>query len=188
MIKRHEIYEGLYAAWRLLLRDRAAIALFDDSTSGFWKSFVSAAMIFPIYVALLLLGIAEFEASRGIFAVILLHIEFFIIRAVIWPLAMHYVVQALDRDEKYCLYVVAYNWANVVMNIIYFFAIIILLALPLSVESRDAIGLVIFIALMIYQIFVTRVTLNIHLGSAIGLVVCEFMTHKIIVGIQFSVM
>ena len=188
MIKRHEIYEGLYAAWRLLLRDRAAIALFDDSTSGFWKSFVSAAMIFPIYVALLLLGIAEFEASRGIFAVILLHIEFFIIRAVIWPLAMHYVVQALDRDEKYFLYVVAYNWANVVMNIIYFFAIIILLALPLSAVSRDAIGLVIFIALMIYQIFVTRATLNIHLGSAIGLVVCEFMIHKVIVGIQFSVM
>ena len=60
MIKKQEIYEGLYAAWRLLLRDRAAIALFDDSASGFWKSFVSAAMIFPIYIALLLLGIAEF--------------------------------------------------------------------------------------------------------------------------------
>ena len=188
MITNQEIYQGLYAAWRLLLRDRAALALFDDSASGFWKSFVSAAMIFPIYVALLLLGIAEFESSRSTFTVMLLHVEFFIIRAVIWPLAMHYVVQAVNRDGKYCLYVVAYNWANVVMNVIYFFAIIILLASPLSAVSRDAIGLVIFIALMIYQIFVTRVTLDIHIGSAIGLVVCEFMLHKVIVGIQYSVM
>ena len=187
MITKQNIYEGLYAAWHLLLRDRSAVALFDDSVSGFWKSFVSAAIIFPIYVALLLLGIAEFETSRSFFAVILLHIEFFIIRAVIWPLAMHYVVQALDRDEKYFLYVVAYNWANVVMNVIYFFAIIILLASPLSAVSQDAIGLVIFITLMIYQIFVTRVTLDIHLGPAIGLVICEFMIHKAIVSLQFSV-
>ena len=118
MITKQEIYEGLFGAWRLLLRDRGAVALFDDSVSGFWKSFVGAALIFPIYAALLLLGIAEFESTRSLFAVILLHIEFFIIRAVIWPLAMHYIVQALDRDEKYCLYVVAYNWANVVMNVI----------------------------------------------------------------------
>ena len=188
MITKQEIYEGLFGAWRLLLRDRGAVALFDDSLSGFWKSFVGAALIFPIYAALLLLGIAEFESSRSLFAVILLHIEFFIIRAVIWPLAMHYIVQALDRDEKYCLYVVAYNWANVVMNVIYFVAIIILLASPLSAVARDAIGLVIFIALMIYQIFVTRVTLDIHLGPAIGLVVCEFMLHKVIVGLQYGVM
>ena len=66
-----------------------------------FEVFVGAALIFPIYAALLLLGIAEFESSRSLFAVILLHIEFFIIRAVIWPLAMHYIVQALDRDEKY---------------------------------------------------------------------------------------
>ena len=188
MITKQEIYEGLFGAWRLLLRDRGAVALFDDSVSGFWKSFVGAALIFPIYAALLLLGIAKFESTRSLFAVILLHIEFFIIRAVIWPLAMHYIVQALDRDEKYCLYVVAYNWANVVMNVIYFVAIIILLASPLSAVARDAIGLVLFIALMIYQTFVTRVTLDIHLGLAIGLVVCEFMLHKVIVGLQYGVM
>ena len=57
MITKQEIYEGLFGAWRLLLRDRGAVALFDDSVSGFWKSFVGAALIFPIYAALLLLGI-----------------------------------------------------------------------------------------------------------------------------------
>ena len=35
MITKQEIYEGLFGAWRLLLQDRGAVALFDDSVSGF---------------------------------------------------------------------------------------------------------------------------------------------------------
>ena len=48
MITKQEVFKGLYGAWRLLLGDRGAVALFDDSIMGFWKSFFAAILILPI--------------------------------------------------------------------------------------------------------------------------------------------
>ena len=56
MITREEAITGLYAAWRLFLRDRRAVALFDDSYAGVVKSFFCAVIVLPGYVLLLAFG------------------------------------------------------------------------------------------------------------------------------------
>ncbi len=52
MITSQEAVRRLYAAWRLLLRDRSAVTLLDDSVEGFWKSFSCAVIILPGYILL----------------------------------------------------------------------------------------------------------------------------------------
>ena len=67
MITKQEIFEGLYGAWRLLLGDRGAIALFDNSVAGFWKSFFAA-----IFVVSILLVISIVVAPTAVVVPILL--------------------------------------------------------------------------------------------------------------------
>ena len=83
MITKQEVFEGVYGAWRLVLGDRSAMALFDDSVLGFWKSFFAAAIVFPMYALLIIMGVFEFEPSRSVPAMILLNIEFYI-RELLW--------------------------------------------------------------------------------------------------------
>ena len=113
MITRQEIFEGLYGAWRLLLGDQGTIALFDDSVAGFWKSFFAAILVLPIYLAMTAIG-AELDSSRSLPAIVLIVLEFYIIAWVLWPLIIGHVLPVIDRDEKFTLYVVAYNWMSAV--------------------------------------------------------------------------
>ena len=38
----HEIFYGVFGAWRLFRLDPKAMAYFDNSVEGFWKSFFAA--------------------------------------------------------------------------------------------------------------------------------------------------
>ncbi len=188
MITKQEVFKGVYGAWRLVLGDRSAVALFDDSVSGFWKSFFAAVIVFPIYALLIIMGVIEFETSRSIPAVILLDIEFYIIGWVLWPLIVGHIVPALDRDEKYTLYIVAYNWANVVGATLFFLTITASAILPIGAGFSALLTGAVTIGLLTYHVFVARVALDIPLGGAVGLTIFEFIIGQMILIVQQGVL
>ena len=188
MVTKQEVFEGVYGAWRLVLGDRSAMALFDDSVSGFWKSFLAAVIVFPIYALLIIMGVIEFETSRSVPAMILLNIEFYIIGWVLWPLIIGHIVPALDRDEKYALYIVAYNWANVIGASLFFLTITASTIIPMSGGFSALLTGAVTIGLLTYHIFIVRVALEIPLGGAVGLTICEFVIGQMILIVQQGVL
>lgn len=188
MIAKQEVFEGLYGAWRLLLGDRGAVALFDDSIPGFWKSFFAAALVLPIYVILIAMGVIDFESSRSLPAVILIDLEFYVIGWVLWPLVVGQILPALDRDEKFTIYVVAYNWGSAVGAGLFFLVILATTILPVPEAVGGLLAGMVSLGLLIYHIFIAHTTLSIPLGGAIGLTIAEFILGQIVLVVQQGVL
>ena len=184
MITQQEVVNGLKGAWGLLLGDSKAMKLFDVSPNGFIKSFFGAILVFPIYILMIVTGVVEFQTSRNLLAVIILDIEFYIIGWVLWPLAISQILPLLDRDELFFRYVVAYNWANVLGAWLFGLIIIISTTLTISGSIATLITGALSIGLLAYHVFVARITLDITLGVAIGLTICEFFLSQIIIIMQ----
>jgi hypothetical protein len=188
MIRRQEVFEGLYGAWRLFIRDRSAVALFDDSISGYWKSFFAAVVVLPVYFLLAWIGPAATEPSRGLVTTVLIHAEFYVIGWVLWPLLTAHAAPAFDRDAQYPLYIVAYNWSAGVQAAFLVLAYAIGTVVSMSDGLRFMADLIVLAVLLLYHMFILRVTLNVQTGPAIAIVIFEFVLSQIVLGVRNSVL
>ena len=186
MITKQEIFEGLYGAWRLLLGDRGAIALFDNSVAGFWKSFFAAIFVLPIYFTMTAIGAIEFNSSRSLPAIVLIVSEFYIIAWVLWPLIIGHVLPVLDRDDKFTLYVVAYNWMSAVGAGLFLVAVLVTTLLPIPDGFAALIMMAALLGVLAYHVFIAHTALSISIGVAIGLTVADFILHEIVQGVMFG--
>jgi hypothetical protein len=186
MITKQEIFEGLYGAWRLLLGDRGAVALFDDSVAGFWKSFFAAILVLPIYLVMTTMGLIEFDSSRSLPAIVLIVLEFYIIAWVLWPLIIGHVLPVLDRVDKFTLYIVAYNWMSAVGAGLFFIAVLVTTLLPIPDGFTALIMVGALLGVLAYHVFIAQTTLSITIGVAIGLTVADFILHEIVQGVMFG--
>ena len=186
MITKQEIFEGLYGAWRLLLGDRGAVALFDDSVAGFWKSFFAAVLVLPIYLVMTAMGAIEFDSSRSLPAIVLIVLEFYVIAWVLWPLVIGHVLPVLDRDEKFTLYIVAYNWMSAVGAGLFFIAVLVTTLLPIPDGFAALIMVGALLGVLAYHVFIAHTALSITIGVAIGLTVADFILHEIVQGVMFG--
>lgn len=186
MIAKQEIFEGLYGAWRLLLGDRGAVALFDDSVAGFWKSFFAAILVLPIYLVMTAMGVIEFDSSRSLPAIVLIVLEFYIIAWVLWPLIIGHVLPVLDRDDKFTLYIVAYNWMSAVGAGLFFIAVLVTTLLPIPDGFAALIMVGALLGVLAYHVLIAHTALSITIGVAIGLTVADFILHEIVQGVMFG--
>jgi hypothetical protein len=186
MITKQEIFEGLYGAWRLLLGDRGAIALFDNSVAGFWKSFFAAILVLPIYFAMTAIGAIEFDSSRSLPAIVLIVLEFYIIAWVLWPLIIGHVLRVIDRDEKFTLYVVAYNWMSAVGAGLFFIAVLVTTLLPIPDGFAGLIMVGALLGVLGYHVFIAHATLNISISVATGLTIADFILHETVQGVMLG--
>lgn len=181
MITMSEVWTGLFAAWRMFLRDSRAVALFDDSVPGVFKSFFCAAVVLPGYILILALGPGPIPAEVSGFRLVTVEAIAYVISWTAWPLLMASVAKALDKDANYCRYVVAYNWSAGPQ-------ILILLAVMLvsasGIVSRDVLVLINLAALavvLLYHLFILRIALEVSPYVAVALVIGEFMLSQFII-------
>ena len=184
MIKTEEVVTGLYAAWRLFLRDRRAVALFDDSYSGVVKSFFCAVVVLPVYVLLLFFEPGATGANAGVFRLVGANLIAYVLLWVAWPLLMAYVAPAIDRGKEYCRYVAAGNWAVGPQMLVQL--IVLLLAIS-GFASKPVLELASLIALFIvllYHLFILRVVLRVGLFVGIGLVFGNVILNRLILSLR----
>jgi hypothetical protein len=64
---RDEVRSALVGSLRLAKGDRRGLDCFDRSLDGFWRSFFSGVLCYPLYLVLLTMrvGAPEWEASGG---------------------------------------------------------------------------------------------------------------------------
>ena len=119
-----EATRGLFATWRMFLRDPRAASLFENSHAGAVRSYWAAAIILPVYVLVASIEYAVPSESYANFGKLAEHAgllsatlaEFCIYTLcwfVAWPLVVDRLAPYLDCEKNFFRYVAAYNWMHV---------------------------------------------------------------------------
>lgn len=165
---------SLYGAYRLARADKSGLDYFDASIDGFWRSFFAAVLIAPLFVLFLIIRyhFADYEASA--FRYMIVESISYVIAWVAFPLVMFYIAQAIQREEKYIRYIVAYNWASVWQNFVYI-PLAVLAELGMLPGGGGIIGIILLGVLMLYIWFITKTALNITTLLATVLVAIDLI-------------
>ncbi len=182
MISRAEVLLSLYGAWRIFIRDPRGIEWLDDSIEGYWKSFFCAVVVLPGYGLWFVFTVYDPNMAAGPFRIMIVEGIGYVIGWVAWPLLMAYIAAALDRDQYYVRYIVAYNWSAGISIVVY---LIVLVLRLLGFVPDGIMAFFSFIALVVvlsYHWYVLRIGLEVSPGAAAGLVAGDFVLGQIISG------
>lgn len=156
-----EIQAAIYGAWTLFKLDARGLDFFEDSVPAFWRSFFAAVIVFPGFALLRVIDLAETETSAGLLPTLLVELIAYVIIWTAFPLALHYLCLAIDRQAHYLRTVIALNWSVTIQ---------IVLTLPVHLIAFSGIlspglaTLAIFVVLMVtlfYEGFVARTALEV---------------------------
>ena len=162
---------ALAGTLRLAIGDRGALACFDRSLDGFWRSFRAAVICYPLYLVLLAMRItlAEWERSGG-WHIVTVETIGYVIAWVAFPLLMLNVTRVIGRAHRYFDFMVPYNWCQVPQSIL-----LVLVGIEsetgiLGARAGETIDLVASFATLVYEWYITRIALE-TTGSAAAFVV-----------------
>ena len=158
-----EIQSALYGAWLLFKYDARGLAFFEDSVPAFWRSFFAAVIVAPAFLLLRLVETAEgtAEAGPGLLPTLLVEAIAYVIVWTAFPLALHYLCRAMDRQEHYLRAVIAFNW-SVVIQIGLILPVHLIAAgglLPPALASVAVFA--VLIVTLFYQGFIARAALEV---------------------------
>ncbi|MFM2129572.1 MAG: hypothetical protein RL477_1118 [Pseudomonadota bacterium] len=165
MISAGEAARGVYGAWRLAHGDRSGLAYFDATYQGFWRSFGAAIVALPAYIGLVIVSMADYEGEINWGGVFLVEGIAYVIDWFAFPLAAVYLCRWVGREANYFLFIVALNWAKVIMA-----AVMLPAAIVASLAQGTVFAIVpvaIFAAVLVYVWHVTRVSLAVGTAEAI---------------------
>lgn len=182
MITRDEIVRSLTGAWEIFLDRPDAMSRFDVSVEGFWRSFQAILLVIPSYLVVafaersLLLTMATENTvplgDEGFFAAKAVAL------AVDWvalPLVMAVAAGPFGIADRYVAFVVARNWAAVLIMLPYA-AIAILFGLGFFGTSLASfLSLAVLIVALRMQFQVARRSLEVPVAFAIAVVVFDFV-------------
>ncbi len=170
-----EAFNSLYGAYRLARFDAGGMAYFETTVGGFWRSFVAAALVAPLYAMMLVQSFAEGRLPGHPLRVALIEVIAYVIGWVVFPLVMAWLVKVFEREERYIGYIVAYNWAAVLQNGLF-------LPLVMATETggtpgdpAQAMVMVALVMIMVYGWFIARTALDIPTSTAAGLVILDLV-------------
>jgi hypothetical protein len=176
MISVREVTSGLYGAWRLALRDKAAMAWFDRSLEGTIRSFWAAAICYPGFVVLLLLHLdAASRAEPVIYRVLLVETIGYVVGWTAYPLLALPFCRWLVTEDRALGFVIAYNWSQVLQTAL---LLVVGAAVSLTGMPDDAaayLGLAASIAILVYEGVIAWIALDAGVPPAIALVLLDLV-------------
>lgn len=184
---RAEIQRSLTGAWRLFLGKPDAMRFFDASVDGFWRSFSAIILVAPLYALTALADRVDMLTDANP-ADDIGNVPFWAAKAltlafdwVTLPILLGLIADFIGIRRGYPAFVVARNWATVLMIIP--FAAIGLLDLTglASAESLVVPSLVALIATFRMSYEIARKTLSARADVAIAFVALDFLVSLAIV-------
>jgi hypothetical protein len=179
MISARELISGLYGAYRLCRFDRSGLSYFDATPQGFWRSFVSALLVAPLHFAVTYAALEGRAIEADTASVVVVELCAYVILVFAYPLAMHYVCRLLDRDRQYILYIVAYNWAGVILSLLALPAIVLDSGAALH-DIASVVALAVTVASLAMMWFIARIALEVPVLTAVAVVVLDVVLELII--------
>jgi hypothetical protein len=164
-----EVVRSLYGAWRLAWLDPSGMGHFNLSVEGFWRSFFAAVLVAPGYA--LLVGqdlLAREEAVSPVWAMLVETLAY-VVGWAAFPLAAIVLTQLLGLSRNYAALIVAANWASVIQIGAF------LAALALGFVVGSLVVVLVTGAILFYQWFVIRTSLDTTAGIAIAFVLVDLL-------------
>lgn len=168
-----EAGRGIFGAWRLLHGDRSGLGWFDTSITGYWRSFAAAIIAFPAYAALVAISAADYPGEINWSGLIAVEAIAYLIDWFAFPLAAIYICDWMGKGAEYTRLIVALNWAKVIeVSVMVPTALVASLA-PGGVLTM--IPVVIFLSILVYHWWVTKVALGATTGEAVMVTLINVM-------------
>ncbi|TVR99964.1 MAG: hypothetical protein EA406_01710 [Rhodospirillales bacterium] len=170
-----EAATSLYGAWRLAHLDTGGMAYFNVSVTGFWRSFLAAVLVAPLFALLLSVvypgledppDVARFASAESIG---------YVIAWVTYPLVMAWMTKRLGCWDRFIGYIVAYNWAAVLQNALFIPVNILWISGMIPPEAGFLVWLAAFAAILIYLWFIARTALGVAPLAASGIVALDIL-------------
>lgn len=170
MISPREATLSLVGAFRLARFDHQGTLFFNATVQGFWNSFWVAAVIAPIYLLELVVRWHSADIPTTAFYYFSVEAIIYVMGWVALPLAMVHVCRMMGWSQRFLVFAVANNWADMV---VYALVIPIQIAVSLGLLTGAAMSFILS-AMLLYGLglswFVARHTLNISAIAATGVV------------------
>jgi hypothetical protein len=162
---------ALAGTLRLAVGDRTALACFDRTLDGFWRSFRAAVICYPLYLVLLAMrvSVAEWQRSGG-WRIVTVETIGYVIAWVAFPLLMVNVTRWIGRAYRFFDFMVPYNWCQVPQSLLFVLVGIESGSGLLSANASETIDVVAAVATLVYEWYIARIALE-TTGSAAGFVV-----------------
>ncbi|MBE9552374.1 MAG: hypothetical protein IMF05_02810 [Proteobacteria bacterium] len=181
-----ETARGLFATWRMFLRDPRAASLFENSHAGALRSYWAAVVILPVYMLVTSIEYAVPSESYANFGRLVEHsgllsatlAEFCVYTLcwfVAWPLVVDRIAPYLDCGQNFFRYVAAYNWMHVPYVLIGLLFWIGKMSGVIHDGNNFAATLTLLGVIWTYHWFVLRHALGLNGGYAALLVGLEFV-------------
>jgi hypothetical protein len=172
-----EIRENLSGAWQVMNGDSAGLARLDTSIEGFWRSFGAIILIAPVF----LLAVAAqdrvaLELDKPLEGSLSLPVEVLVwlVNWILFPFLMAMVARPLGIAAQYVSFIVARNWATVLVSAILAMPLLAYLAGIISTNMLFFVWFP-FLALSGYFAFrIVRTALTVPAGLAVGIVLADF--------------
>ena len=166
----------MYGAWRLARLDVGAMAWFDRSAHGVWRSFWAMAFAYPGFLVLLAFRPTPAQPwSLPPPQSLLVETISYVIGWTALPLIIFEIWHWFRREEQSLDFIVAYNWAQLLQ--IPPSIVIALVASALTPTLAVALHFVFGVALIAYEWFIARVALR-----ASGLMATAVVLLDLVVG------
>lgn len=165
MISAAEAARGIYGAWRLAHGDRSGLSWFDASLAGFWRSFGAAIVALPAYAALSALAAADYPGDVDWGGVVLVEGIAYVIDWFAYPLAAFYLCRWIGRGGRFLLFIVALNWAKVIIAVVMLPAAVVANVVPGGIGAF--LPVLVLAGVLFYVWHVTRVALDTGAGEAV---------------------
>lgn len=175
MISLNELILGLYGALRLARGDAGGMRYFNDTLDGFWRSFWAAALVAPIFAALLWIRYNTYDLTVPPLRFALLEAASYATAWVLFPLIMFYLVQVIERESRYFAFIVAYNWSTVWQNLVYLPLAIVTELGWLPFAAASTLSIAVLAAVFVYTWFIARTALQVNGMVAASIVATDFL-------------
>lgn len=186
MVSGLELVRAVYGALLLARFDRDGLRYFEDTIEAFWRSFTAAIVVAPGFAILILLGHLADPPGAGPLRIVIVEVIAYVLSWVAYPLAMVYVTRAIDRDEEYFRYIVAYNWAHIVQMALILLGVLISAIGLVEGGAAKVLSFGIDLAILVYAGYIARAALNIAVGGAVGIVIFDLILSQFIRVIALS--
>ena len=170
-----EIIRSLYGALHLARGDTSGMAFFNATGQGFWRSFTAALLIAPLFALLLTIRYHVNEAGVSLLRFTAIETIAYVVSWVAFPLLLFHLTDILGTGHRFVRYIVAYNWASVLQNLLYLPFALLVEAHLVQGAGSTFFGIILLGLVLLYTWFVTRTALEVTNLLAAGLVMIDLV-------------
>jgi hypothetical protein len=170
-----EIIRSLYGALHLARGDTSGMAFFNATEQGFWRSFTAAILIAPLFALLLTIRYHVNEAGVSLLRFTAIETIAYVVSWVAFPLLLFHLTDILGTGHRFVRYIVAYNWASVLQNLLYLPFALLVEAHLVQGAGSTFFGIILLGLVLLYTWFVTRTALEVTNLLAAGLVMIDLV-------------